>query len=112
MKNDVITIFYNSRSIPAKKIVNRAKGLVPGANACDACEPKKLRNLLNVLDKATNNLLIRQHPRFRSGRPLGESEMMEILKTPLAVRGERAVFCREATDVYRLLDRSEPAIFF
>ena len=44
-------------------------------------------------------------------RSVGDMDIMEVLQTPLAISRGKAVFCHEATDVYKVIDKKEKAVF-
>ena len=112
LKGNEIAIIYNANSAFAKNKARQAHSLVPSSSkTVKATCPDQVQEVLKGLDEAMKNILEKNHPMFRWNDQSGDMDIMEVLQTPLAISRGKAVFCHEATDVYKVIDKKEKAVF-
>lgn len=120
-----ILILYNPDSAKDRKTVAHAKGLSPyirlysfeKAQAMGTGWPQ----ILSALALHPRELLDKSHPYYQQnirGRELDAQAWLDVLKynpsllkAPIAIRGDKAVLCSRATDIYCLMN-GEPVTIF
>lgn len=119
-----ITIYYNPESSNDRKTVAYAQSISRHVKAYSFQQAPCRGNtewckVLTALKMHPKELLNKAHPYYQAnirGREFDEEGWLNILRTnpelikaPIAVRGERAVLCLNPKDVYRLAKEEEEA---
>jgi arsenate reductase len=121
-----ILIYYNPESSNDRKTVAHAQSLVPYIRtfAFDKAPSNgtSWRQILKSLDMHPKELLNKAHPYYQSdlrGRDFDEADWVNVLrynpsllKAPIAIRGEKAILCTTATDVYKLMESGAAVSIF
>ncbi len=121
-----ILIYYNPDSNNDKKTVAHAQGLVPYVRAYSYCHAPSngtsWQQIIRSLDLHPKELMNKAHPYYQAnirGREFNEEDWLNVirhntglLKAPIAIRGEKAVLCTSATDIYKLTEFTARATFF
>ena len=121
-----ILIYYNPESSNDKKTVAHAQGLVPHVRVYSYSKAPSngtsWKQIMRSLDLHPKELLNKAHPYYQEnirGREFDDEDWLniirynpDILRAPIAIRGNKAVLCSSATDVYRLMDAKMPVEFF
>ena len=120
--NREILIYYNPESSSDKKTIAHAQGLVPhiqtftykNAPSTGASWQRILKNL----DVHPKEIMNKAHPYYQShirGREFNKEGWLniikynpELLKAPIAMRGNKAILCTNPTDVYKLTEKGIP----
>ena len=118
-----ILIYYNPDSSNDKKTVAHAQGLARHVKTYSFSQAPSSttswRQIMRSLDLHPKDLMNKAHPYYQAnikGREFTDEDWLnvirynpEILKAPIAIRGEKAVLCISATDIHRLIDLSGKA---
>ena len=121
-----ILIYYNPDSSNDKKTVAHAQGLVPHVRAYSfdkaPSNGTSWQQIIRSLNLHPKDLMNKAHPYYQEnirGREFNEEDWLNVirfntgmLKAPIAIRGDKAVLCTSATDVYRLTESDVKATFF
>lgn len=121
-----ILIYYNPESSNDKKTVAHAQGLVPHVRAYSFKQAPSngtsWQQIIHSLDMHPKDLMNKAHPYYQAnirGREFNEEDWLNViryntgmLKAPIAIRGNKAVLCTSATDIYQLTDKEIRATFF
>ena len=113
-----IQIYYNSESPSDRRCVAHARSMGTKVKEYDfAKTPSNTtswRQIVKNLDVHPKDLLDKSHPYYQQhikGRDFNMTGWLEILKrnpfllrAPIAMRGGKAVFCQQPTDIYRLTE--------
>ena len=114
-----IMIYYNPESSADRRTVAHAKTLVPhlkvfaySSNPSTGTSWQRILKNLNVHPK---ELMNKAHPYYQEhirGREFNKEGWLsiikynpELLKAPIAMRGNRAILCTNPTDVYKLTEK-------
>ncbi len=111
-----IQIYYSSESSSARSCVAHAQSLSSSIKTYDYAKTPSnstsWRQILKALDIHPKELLDKSHPYYREhikGRDFNMTGWLEIirknpflLRAPIAMRGDRAIFCERPTDIYKL----------
>lgn len=111
-------IYYNPDSSSDRRTVAHAMGMVSFiksyAFAKAPSSGTSWQQILRWLNCHPKDLMNKAHPYYQQhirGREYDEEGWVnilrynsEIIKAPIAVRGERAILCRTPTDIYRLIE--------
>ncbi len=111
-----ILIYYNPESSNDKKTVAHAQGLVPHVRTYSFEKAPSTgtswRQIVRSLDMHPKELMNKAHPYYQAeirGKEFNDEDWLNvikynpaILKAPIAIRGQKAVLCTSATDVYKL----------
>ena len=114
-----ILIYYNPESSSDRKTVAHAQSLTPNLKSFSYDQSPSShmswQMILKSLDVHPKDILNKAHPYYQEhirGREFDEESWLkiikrnpEIIKAPIAVRGERAIVCHNPTDIYRLTDQ-------
>ena len=117
-----ILLYYNPESSADRKTVAHAKGLVPHlktyAFSKSPSTTTSWRQIINSLGLHPKELLNKAHPYYQRnirGREFDEEGWMtvlqynpELIKAPIAVRGDKAILCSTPTDIYKLHESAPP----
>ena len=120
-----ILIYYNPDSSNDKKTVAHAQGLVSHVRAYSYSKAPSngtsWGQIIHSLDVHPKELMNKAHPYYQQnirGREFDEEGWLnvirhnpEMLKAPIAIRGQKAILCNQATDVYKLTDSDVKARF-
>ena len=120
-----ILIYYNPESSNDRKTVAHAQGLVPHVRtyAFDKAPSTgtSWQQILKELDMHPKELFNKAHPDYQAklrGKEFGENDWLNIIKfnpsmikAPIAMRGDKAVLCVSATDIYKLTIEDSVSIF-
>jgi len=120
-----ILIYYNPDSSNDRKTVAHAQSLVPHVRTYSYDKAPSTgtswQQILKSLDVHPKELLNKAHPYYQAnirGREFEEEDWLNVikfnpslLKAPIAIRGNKAILCISATDVYKLT-KGEPAVIF
>lgn len=121
-----ILIYYNPESSNDKKTVAHAQGLVPYVRAYSYNQAPSngtsWQQIIHSLNMHPKDLMNKAHPYYQEnirGREFNEEDWLNViryntgmLKAPIAIRGNKAVLCTSATDIYQLTDKEIRATFF
>lgn len=109
-------LYYHKDSQKAKKILAFAKSIAPKVREMDYNKYKMnrilLKGLLDMMKMKPKELLNKSkayyQSRFKDQEPDEETCMQvlvshpELIKAPIAIKGNKAVFCLNPTDIFRL----------
>lgn len=112
-----ILIYYNPESSGDKKTVAHAKGVASHIKTYSYSKAPSTgmswQMILNALREEPKELLNKAHPYYREhikGKEFDAECWIKVLKNnpqmikaPIAVRGNRVILCQNATDIYRLI---------
>ncbi|MEL6922481.1 MAG: ArsC/Spx/MgsR family protein [Bacteroidota bacterium] len=113
-----IMIYYNPTSSSDKKTVAHAQSLVPHLKTFsfsnNPSTSTSWQRILKNLDAHPKDLMNKAHPYYQKhikGREFNKEGWLsilkynpELLKAPIAIRGNRAILCTNPTDVYKLTE--------
>ena len=116
VNNREILIYYNPNSSSDRKTIAHAQGLSSHiktfAHSQSPSTGTSWHMILHSLDVHPKELLNKAHPYYQKnlrGRELDKEHWLmviannpELIKAPIAVRGNRAVLCKSPTDIYKL----------
>ncbi|HFB99230.1 MAG TPA: glutaredoxin [Phaeodactylibacter sp.] len=116
VNNREILIYYNPKSSSDRKTIAHAQGLSPHIKAFSHRQSPSTGTswhmILHSLDVHPKELLNKAHPYYQKnlrGREFEKEDWLmviannpELIKAPIAVRGNRAVLCNNPTDIYKL----------
>jgi arsenate reductase (glutaredoxin) len=111
-----ILIYYNPESSNDRKTVAHAQSLVPHVRTYSYEKAPSTgtswQQIIKSLDLHPKELMNKAHPYYQEnirGREFNEEDWLnvikfnpEILKAPIAIRGNKAILCTSATDIYKL----------
>jgi len=114
--NREILLYYNPTSSSDKKTMAYAKSISSHIKAFsyeDAfISDTNWVRIISLLDKHPKELLNKAHPDYQNnikGTEAGTGSWVKLLKNnphlmraPIAVKGDKAVFCESPTDIYKL----------
>jgi len=112
-----ILIYYNPESSADRRTVAHAHGLTKHIKTYKFGQTPSTNTswsqILGKLDLHPKDLMNKAHPYYQEhirGREFNRQGYLkilkynpEILKAPIAIRGDRAVLCNNPTDIYRLI---------
>ncbi len=112
-----ILIYYHHNSSDHRKTVAHAKGLTKHlktfAFGQTPSTSTSWQMILKALDAHPKELLNKAHPFYQQhirGREFDKVSWLnilarnpELIKAPIAIRGNRAVICTQPTDIYQLM---------
>ena len=115
-----ILIYYNPESSPHRKTVAYAQSVVSHVKSyCFSKNPSSSSSwqmIIKSLDRHPKELLNKAHPYYQEhikGREFDEESWInvlqrnpQILKAPIAIRGNRAILCVSPTDIYKLVEEA------
>ncbi|MCB0522094.1 MAG: hypothetical protein R2830_18975 [Saprospiraceae bacterium] len=121
-----ILIYYNPDSSNDRKTVAHAQSLVPYIKTYSYDKAPSTstswRQILKSLDLHPKELLNKADPYYQSdirGRDFDDEDWVNVLmynpgllKAPIAIRGNKAILCVSATDVYKLVESGAAVSFF
>ena len=113
-----ILIYYNPESGSDRRTVAHARGMVPHlrsyAHRSSPSGGTSWLQIIQSLDLHPKELLNKAHPDYQQnirGKDFDEEGWISVLKHnpqmikhPIAVRGNKAVLCCTPTDIYRLVE--------
>jgi len=113
-----ILIYYNPESSADRRTVAHAKGMVPHlrsyAHGSTPSGGTSWLQIIRSLDLHPKELLNKAHPDYQKnirGKEFDEEGWISVIKynpqmikCPIAMRGNRVVLCSTPTDIYRLID--------
>jgi len=111
-----ILIYYNPTSSNDKKTVAHAQGVSKHVRTYAYSKARSTgaswRQILKSLDLHPRELMNKAHPYYQAnirGRDFsGESWLRviknnpDLIKAPIAIRGNKAILCTNSTDIYKL----------
>ena len=111
-----IQIYYSQNDNKSKKAVAYAKSIADKVQTFDIQKTKATgtiwRNILAKLDKSPKDLLDKSKPYYQAnirGRDFEERDWIHLLmqnpdlvRSPIAIRGSRAIVLDNPTDIYKL----------
>ena len=111
-----ILIYYNHDSSNDRKTVAHAQGVVNHVKAYSYKQAPSTntswQQILQALGMHPKELLNKAHPYYQEnirGREFDKESWLnvlkynpELIKAPIAIRGERAILCTNSTDIYKL----------
>ena len=117
-----ILIYYNPDSISDRKTVAHARSMVSHVKSYSYRNSPSTgtswMQILYSLDKHPKELLNKAHPYYQEnlrGRDFTDEDWIkvirnnpELLRSPIAVRGRKAVVCDTPTDIYKLTTGRAP----
>jgi len=112
-----ILIYYNPESSADRKTVAYAQSLAPHVRSYAFGKTPSTgtswQMILKSLDLHPKELMNKAHPYYQKhirGREFDEESWINVLrynsnliKAPIAIRGNRAILCTTPTDIYRLI---------
>lgn len=112
-----IMLYYNPDNDSDRKVVAHAHGMTRHlktfAFGQTPSTTTSWKTILKALDVHPKDLMNKAHPYYQAnirGREFNTEGWLnvlrrnpEILKAPIAVRGNKAIMCHNATDIYRLV---------
>ncbi len=121
-----ILIYYNPDSSNDRKTVAHAQSLVEHVTVYSFDKAPSTgtswQQIIHALDVHPKKLLNKSHPFYQEnvrGRDFDEEGWLHIIqfnpsliKAPIAMRGDKAVLCSTATDVYKLMEMNVPATIY
>ena len=113
-----ILIYYNPESASDRRTVAHAQSMSTHVRSYSYGKSPSTSTswiqILHSLDVPPKELLNKAHPYYQQhirGREFSDEDWIkviqnnpELLKSPIAVRGKKAIVCRTPTDIYRLTD--------
>lgn len=123
--NREILIYYNPESSNDRKTVAHAQSLVPHvmtyAYEKAPSTGTSWQQIIKSLDLHPKELMNKAHPYYQAnirGREFDDQDWLNVikynpalLKAPIAIRGNKAVLCISATDIYKLTVGEEAVIY-
>jgi len=120
-----ILIYYNPESNNDRKTVAHAQSLVPHVRTYAFAKAPSTgtswQQIIEALDMHPKELMNKAHPYYQEnikGREFNDQDWLNViqfnpslLRAPIAIRGNKAVLCTSATDIYKLTLGEEAAIF-
>ena len=111
-----IIIYYNPESNRDRKTVAHAQGLVPHVRTYAFGKTPSTKTswqtILRSLDMHPKELLNKADPYYQAhirGKEFDDESWLKVIernpsliKAPIAIRGNRAILCNSAPDVYKL----------
>ena len=121
-----ILIYYDPTSSNDRKTVAHAQGLVSHVKAYSYDKAPSTttswRQILAALNMHPKDLMNKAHPYYQAnirGREFDDEDWLNVirynpalLKAPIAIRGNRAVLCTNATEVYKLMEAGTPVAIY
>jgi len=119
-----ILIYYNPESSSDRKTVAHAQALVPHVRTFSFAQAPSTelswQQILKALGVHPKELLNKAHPYYQQhirGKDFDEECWIKILKknpdllkAPIAIRGNRAILCLNSTDIYKLASEHAPVL--
>ncbi len=119
-----ILIYYNPDSSSDRRTVAHAQGLTNHVKTFSFNQTPSTdmswQRILKTLDVHPKDLMNKAHPYYQEhirGREFDKESWLkvirynpELIKAPIAIRGNRAVLCKSPTDIYQLMERSAPPV--
>ncbi len=113
-----ILLYYNPESSPHRKTVAYAQSVAPHVKSYSFSKNPSTNSswqtILKSLGRHPKDLLNKAHPYYQEhirGREFDEESWInvlqknpQLLKAPIAVRGNRAIICESPTDIYKLVE--------
>jgi arsenate reductase len=113
-----ILIYYNPDSSNDRKTVAHAQSLAPHVRTYAYEKAPSTgtswQQILDALSMHPKELMNKSHPYYQQnirGREFDDQDWLNVikfnptlLKAPIAMRGDKAVLCTTATDIYKLMD--------
>jgi len=117
-----ILIYYNPESSADRRTVAHAHGLTRHIKTYKFGQTPSTNTswsqIIGKLDLHPKDLMNKAHPYYQEhirGREFNRQGYLKILsrnpdllKAPIAIRGNRAVLCNSPTDIYRLINEVSP----
>lgn len=112
-----ILVYYNPEQNTARQVLAYARSLVSHVHEIEYHKTRFSttiwRHILDMMgDPDPKSLLNKAHPFYREhlkGRDFNREDILniiirnpDIIRAPIAIRGKRAVFCENPTDILRL----------
>ena len=118
-----ILIYYNPKSSSDRKTVAHAQSMVSHIKSFafdkSPSTGTSWQQILHSLDMHPKELLNKANPYYQKhirGRDFDEESWVkvlqnnpELIKAPIAIRGNRAILCSTPTDIYKLTEKKAPA---
>jgi len=119
-----ILIYYNPNSSSDRKTIAHAKSMSRHVKAFafdrTPSTSTSWQMILKSLDVHPKELLNKAHPYYQKnlrGREFGKTGWLnvlqynpELIKAPIAIRGNRVILCTNPTDIYKLTERAPSSI--
>lgn len=116
-----ILIYYNPDSSSDRRTVAHARGVVPHlrsyAHHRSPSGGTSWLQIIRSLDVHPKDLLNKAHPDYQQnirGKEFDDEGWISVLKhnpqmikSPIAMRGDKAILCNTPTDIYRLMDNPD-----
>lgn len=120
-----ILIYYNPDSSNDRKTIAHALGIAPFLRtyAFDKAPSSgtSWQQIITALNMHPKELMDKSKPYYQKnikGREFDEQGWLDVIKynpslmkAPIAMRGDKAVLCTTATDIYRLMNGEQVTIF-
>ncbi len=120
-----ILIYYNPESSNDRKTVAHAQSLAPYIRTFAFHQAPSTgtswQQIISALNLRPKDLMNKAHPYYQEnirGRKFNEEDWLNVimhnptlLRAPIAMRGDKAVLCSSATDIYKLTT-GEAVTFF
>ena len=117
-------IYYNADSSADRKTVAHAQGLVSHLKTYTFGKSPSTgmswQQILKRLDLHPKEIMNKANPYYQEhirGREFDKESWLkiikynpELIKAPIAIRGNRAVLCTNPTDIYQLMDQTVPPL--
>lgn len=118
-----ILIYYNPESSSDRKTVAYANSMVSHIKSYSFKQSPSTgtswQQILKSLSLDPKEVLNKAHPYYQAhirGREFDDEGWVkvlknnpELIKAPIAIRGNKAILCNTPTDIYKLTDRTPPA---
>lgn len=112
-----ILIYYNADSSADRKTVAHARSVTPHLKSYEfkraPSTSTSWQMILTSLDVHPKELLNKAHPYYQAnikGKEFSDEDWIsclqrnpQLIKAPIAIRGQRAILCTNPTDIYRLV---------
>ncbi|MEL6867741.1 MAG: ArsC/Spx/MgsR family protein [Bacteroidota bacterium] len=119
-----ILIYYNPESSSDRKTVAHAQGLSRHIRTYSFAQTPSTgtswHTILQSLNLHPKEILNKAHPYYQAhirGREFDEESWIKVLrynpqliKAPIAIRGRKAILCKNPTDIYQLIGLSSTPI--
>lgn len=120
-----ILIYYNPHSSNDRKTVAHAQSLAPYIRTYAFEQAPSTgtswQQIIGALDMHPKDLMNKAHPYYQQnirGKTFNDQDWLNVimhnpslLRAPIAIRGNKAVLCSNATDIYKLTTGEAVTIF-
>lgn len=119
-----ILIYYNPDSSADRRTIAHAQGLTKYVKSFSYSKTPSTnmswQQILKTLDMHPKDLMNKAHPYYQAhirGKEFDKESWLkvirynpELIKAPIAIRGNRAILCNSPTDIYQLMEPAAPPV--